>query len=212
MVRMNTVAQASRARSAGASNDAPASLADILDRLEQLAGEGRRVRVGEMMEAFGHRSYGPFLVVPALLELTPLGAVPGVPTALAALIILFAAQIALGRQQMWLPRFVRERGPASEKLEASVEKLRPWARRIDAVFHRRLSVLTRSAFARVAAVLSIGLALTVPALEIFPFASSVPMVAIALFGVALTVRDGALMIGGALAAVAGLALAIGIVR
>ncbi len=37
------------------------------------------------------------------------------------------------------------------------------------------------------------LCLTVPPLELFPFASTAPMAAIALFGLAMTLRDGLVM-------------------
>ena len=51
------------------------------------------------------------------------------------------------------------------------------------------------------------LALTVPPLELLPFASSAPMAAIAMFGLALLVHDGALMIAAWL--LAGMAVAFG---
>ena len=47
---------------------------------------------------------------------------------------------------------------------------------------------------KVAAVMILLLCLTVPPLEFLPFASSAPMLAIAAFGLALTVRDGLLML------------------
>jgi len=60
---------------------------------------------------------------------------------------------------------------------------------------------------RLSAVACILLALTVPPLELLPFASSAPMAAIAMFGLALLVHDGALMIAAWL--LAGMAVAFG---
>ena len=47
---------------------------------------------------------------------------------------------------------------------------------------------------RIAGAVVIALAATVPPLELLPFASSAPMLAIAAFGLALLVRDGLLML------------------
>lgn len=55
-----------------------------------------------------------------------------------------------------------------------------------------------------AAVIVIVLCRTVPPLEFFPFASSAQMLAIAAFGLALTVRDGALMLAALTLGVAAL--------
>ena len=49
---------------------------------------------------------------------------------------------------------------------------------------------------------------TVPPLEFLPFASSIPMLAIAVLGLALTVRDGALVLGALV--FTGIATSIGI--
>lgn len=63
---------------------------------------------------------------------------------------------------------------------------------------------------KLAAACCIILALTVPPLELLPFATTVPMVAIAAFGLALLVRDGLLMIIAMLLAAAALALGVGL--
>ena len=170
------------------------SIGDILDRLETLCGRQDRVSLGETVEALGSRSYGPFLIFPALIEISPVGGIPVVPTLLAALITLFAMQMLLGYRHLWLPGFLARRTVSSAKMGKAIPRLHPWARRIDRRFHNRLPTLTSGPFVRFAAAGSICLALAVPPLELVPFASSVPMMAIAAFGLALLVRDGMLMI------------------
>ncbi len=172
----------------------PESLGDILDRFEELAEQESRVAVADMVDAVGTRSYGPFLIVPALIELSPIGGVPGVPTALAALVALFAVQMLLGRRRLWMPGWVARRGLAAPRLTRLVAAVRPMAERVDRWFHGRLRALTSGVGVRVAALVCIALAMLVPPLELFPFASSAPMGAIALIGLALLVRDGALMV------------------
>ena len=172
----------------------PFCVEDILDCLDELAEENETVSVGSIMDAFGSRTYGPMIMVPALLEITPVGAIPGVPTFLAVTIIIIAAQKMIGRRRPWLPGLIGNRQIDSDKLDKGAKKLRPMARFMDRYFYRRLKFMTRSPFAQIAAALVILLCLTVPFLEVLPFASSVPMLAIAGFGLAVLVRDGIAMI------------------
>lgn len=73
-------------------------------------------------------------------------------------------------------------------------KLRGIAHWLDEHSHGRFETLTEGAWLRIAAGIVIALCFTVPPLEFIPFASSAPMLAIAAFGLALTVRDGLLMV------------------
>ncbi|MDX3910162.1 MAG: hypothetical protein QHC67_10125 [Sphingobium sp.] len=50
------------------------SVSDILDTLDDLARRDGQVRIGDVSAALGQRSYGPFLLVPALLEIRQLAA------------------------------------------------------------------------------------------------------------------------------------------
>jgi len=186
----------------------PRSIGDILDKLETLADRQSRVSLEDAVAAFGNRSYGPFLLVPALIEISPIGGIPGLPTVLAAIIILFAAQMLIGRKHLWLPHVIGKRAASAGTVHRATAKLRGVADVADRWFHGRLPALTQGPFVRIAALATIGLALTVPPLELLPFASTAPMAAIAAFGLALLVRDGALMIAAIL--LAGVATAVGI--
>lgn len=186
--------------------DDPQSVGAILDRLDDAGSDVERALIGDIVQAFGSRSYGPFLLVPALIEISPLGGIPGLPTVLAAIIVLFAAQMLFGRKHIWLPQFIGRRSVSKDRLKRATQKLRPLAGWLDRWFHGRLEALTKGPFIRLAAAACILLALTVPPLELIPFASTAPMGAIAMFGLALLVRDGVLMIAAILAAV----LAIGV--
>jgi len=170
------------------------AVCDILDALCDTADERQRVSVERLVEAFGHRGIGAFLFVPGILEISPIGGIPGVPTTLAFIVLLFAVQIVLGRKHMWLPGFLAERTLTVSRVEQAVEAMRPLAVRLDRWFYGRLRWLVTGAAPRVAAVVCMLLTLTVPPLELIPFASSAPMGAIAAFGLALLVRDGALML------------------
>lgn len=182
-------------------------LGGLLDRIEEGAAGERVMTLGDLQAVIGRRGFGPFLVVPALFEISPIGGIPGVPTFFATIIALAAVQMLFGRTSFWLPEFLRARRVRTHRLDRAVGWLRPVARVADRVFRERLPALTGEPFIRVIALICLALAFTVPPLEIVPFLSSAPMAAIALFGLALIAHDGLV----ALAAMALSGIAVGAV-
>lgn len=182
----------------------PHSVDDILDDLDELAEENDRVSIADTVEAFGQRSWGPLIMLPALLEITPMGGIPGVPTFLAVVIALVAVQMVIGHDHLWMPGFIEDRCVDADKLKKASRKLRGAGKRLDQWFHGRWERFAIAPWSKVAGVLILLLCATVPPLELLPFASSAPMLAIACFGLALMVRDGALMLVASSLAIASL--------
>ena len=179
-------------------------LTHLLHALCSLGKKNQQVSVHQIREEIGERSFGPFLLIPSLIELSPIGGIPGVPTVLALVVSVFSIQIAFG---MWLPNFVENRTMPGDKLQRGLDFLRPVAFWVDKVLKPRLRWITKPPALQVIAVFCLLLAAMVPPLEIVPFASSLPMGAIGLFGLALMVRDGVVAIlAGCLAAGAGFVL------
>jgi len=172
-------------------------LRGVVDQLAGMGQERERVTIGAVQDAMGARGFGPFLLVPALLEISPIGGIPGLPTALAAIIILMAAQMALGRDGIWLPGFIRHRGVSGGRLRKAMDYVRPLARWTDWLVRPRLEWALRRPWINLAALLCILLALSVPPLELVPFASTAPFGTIGLLGLAILGRDGLLMLLGA---------------
>ncbi|WP_338242549.1 exopolysaccharide biosynthesis protein [Aurantiacibacter hainanensis] len=187
------------------------SVCDILDRLREVADSEDKVSVGDVLDAIGDRSYGPTLLIPALVEITPIGGIPGVPTFLALIIALTAVQMLFDKDHLWLPGFIQNRTVSASKLHKAADKLNGTARRLDKWFHGRMPRFVKQPWPRVAAVAIIILCCTVPPLEFLPFASTAPMLAIAAFGLALLVRDGLLMLIALGLSAASLALGAGLV-
>lgn len=186
------------------------SVTETLDNLVAAAKQADKVSLEQLTQAFGRRGYGPFLMLPALIEISPIGGVPGVPSFLAFVILLFAVQMLLGRRTLYLPAWIGRRRLSSKALRSGAERMRPVATRLDRWFYGRLPRLTGEPFIRFAALVCILLAITVPPLEIVPFASSAPMAAIAAFGLSILVRDGALMLGAVLLSLLTLVVGAGI--
>lgn len=165
----------------------------ILDELADAAEARDAVSVGTISRAIGTRGHGPFLLVPALIQISPIGGIPGLPTVLAIIVLIAAAQIAVGRQSIWLPDPVEKREIPSKRVAQSLSGLRPLANRLDRWFGPRLQGLVRPTVQRVGAALCALFTFAVPPLEVVPFAATMPMTAIALFGLAMMVEDGLLM-------------------
>jgi len=186
----------------------PHSMGDVLGELDELAANHDEVRVADVLDDFGARSFGPFIMIPAVLEITPVGGILGVPTVFALFIALIAVQLLIGRDHVWMPQFVQRRAVGSKKLHKAVGKLKGMANFLDRHSKGRLEGLTKGTAIKLVAAVIIALCCTVPPLEFLPFASTIPMLAIAVLGLALTVRDGALLLGSLL--FAGLATALGL--
>lgn len=172
--------------------DAPEDLERLINKLAAAPGDRKSASIAELHEALGRRSFGPLLVVPALAALTPLGIVPGVPSLLGLTILLVAVQLVFGRESFWLPQWIMKRRVSAERLDRSVERVRPAVRVVDRLIKPRLSFLTRKPADRVAAVVCSLIALTIPPLELVPFGVAAPAFAILTFGLGLIARDGVL--------------------
>lgn len=182
---------------------------DMLDAIRDLADRDGHdaVSIGEVTSAIGGRGFGPLLFIPPLFELTPIGAVPGVPTFIAAICAIFAFQMVIGRRDVWLPGFVDRISVKASRVRRAVSALRGTGAWLDRHFGRRFDWLAGRVASRVAGVVILGLCLTVPPLELVPWLSSAPMLAIAFLGLAITVRDGLLNLAGlTFAAAAGIAI------
>lgn len=174
--------------------DSPKSVTDILDRLVDVGDKNDSVSIGDIVGTFGSRSYGPVLLVPALIGVSPVGGIPMVPTILAATLLLIVIQLVFGKEHLWLPGILKNRSVEGEKLANAAEDMEGVGKWMDKIFHGRLEMFTGPTAARIAAGVVALLCLAVPPLELLPFAVALPMAVIAAFGIALTVRDGLLML------------------
>ncbi len=173
-------------------NERQQNLGGLLRGIKVLARDAEQLSIHNIRETVGERSFGPFLTIPAIIEMSPIGGIPGLPTVIALVISFFAIQILFGRKHLWLPDCLEKRKISGPKLERGVEKIEPASQWIDKLVRPRMSWATKPPFLQGLAGLSITLCATVPPLELIPFASTLPMAAVALIGLSLTARDGLL--------------------
>lgn len=170
------------------------TLREIVERLTE-AGDGKgEVTVENMLESVGQRSFGPMLLVPGLIVLSPISGIPGVPTLGAIAVLLVAGQMLMGRRSFWLPRFIRTRTVSRARMDKAARFLRPAAGYVDKVVHPRLTALTEPPFNYVIALACVAIALIMPPLEVILFANVATAAAISAFGLSLVAHDGALAI------------------
>ncbi|MEE4200884.1 exopolysaccharide biosynthesis protein [Erythrobacter sp.] len=170
------------------------SIGDVVDGLDELAGEEDKVRIGDVLDKFGSRSFAPVMLVLALIEISPVGAIPGVPTFLALCVALVAVQLLFGRDHIWVPGWIENRSVSSDKMDGATDKLDGIANKLDKLSIDRMTWLTKGPAVQVAAGIILLLCFAVPPLEVLPWASAAPMFAIAIISVALMVRDGLAML------------------
>ena len=171
------------------------SIGDVVEGLEELAEENdEKVCFGDVLDKFGSRSFAPLMMLLALIELTPIGAIPGVPSLLAALIALIAVQMVMGKKHIWVPKWIENRSVSSDKLGKSTEKVEGVADKMDTLAKGRLQSLTRGPALRIAGVAIVILCIAIVPLEVVPWGSTGPMLAIAMISLAIMVRDGLIML------------------
>lgn len=174
----------------GARPRRPRNLEALLDVLVDLSQGDGKIAVADVHDEIGVRSFGPALLAVGLLLLTPLGAVPLVPTTGAVIVMLNAGQLLIGRRRFWIPNVVRKRAVGKERFRRMVEMARRPARVIDRMIGPRLVILTLRPVVYVVAAVCVLTAIMTPPLELVPFAGFVPAFAFATFGLALTAHDG----------------------
>lgn len=173
----------------------PKNITDVLETVEDEV-DSKRLSLGQIIDTFEHRGYGPLLLTAALIIVLPTGGIPGVPTAIGAAIILIASQLAYGRSSPWLPQKLRKLGFKKAAFDKGADKIKPFTRRIDYIIKPRLKYLTCGLAARMIGVTCVAVAALLPFTEVVPFSDIIPGLAIAMLGLGLTARDGIAIIIG----------------
>ncbi len=166
----------------------------ISETLRQIMGNAQKeTNIGEFCALFGERSLGLILLIFALPNTIPLP-VPGISTLTSMPLFFFAGQLALGRQTLWLPKWLAERPISTEKMILVVTKTLPWIEKIEKVIRPRWHRFTEPAMERItgAVIMILAGVLLMP----IPLGNLFPGIAVSVLALAVIAQDGALMVIG----------------
>ncbi|WP_299700437.1 exopolysaccharide biosynthesis protein [uncultured Tateyamaria sp.] len=181
--------------------DDPRTLTRLLDAVDE-AGGGEVVSVQDILDEIGEQSIMPIVLIVSILLVSPLSGIPGMPTLSSLILLTLILQAAVGRKQLWLPPFLRNRRVRAERLHLATGWLRRPAAWIDRHSHPRLRILTRHPLRLVTLMLCMAMPLQWPFLEFFPFVTSFGAGALALMAFGLLTHDGMYVLAGHIAVAA----------
>ena len=172
-----------------------AKLTFLLDRLEE-AGSGETVSVQDILDATGERSIMPVVLAIALILVSPLSGIPGLPTLSAIVVLLAMGQAVFRRDHLWLPGFLRNRQIKRDRFAGAINRMRKPAAWIDRHSHPRLRILTVGPLRWLTFLVCMCVPLVWPFLELLPFVTSFGAGALALMSFGLFTRDGLYVLWG----------------
>ena len=156
--------------------------------------EGDSVSVGDLLNAVGRRSYGPVILLLGFIAISPLTIIPGASVLVALITLIFTLQMVFGRPYPWIPKKALEFSFPRKHMVSGVEMADKYVVQIDRFLKPRLGFLTRPPFVNLVALACVGAALVTLPLSFIPFGPVVPSLTILLFGLAITARDGFIII------------------
>ena len=165
------------------------SLVSILDALEDAATHDS-VSVRDILEEIGMRSFAPVILVPALILVSPLSGIFGLPTLGAIFILIMTLQKLMGRRHVWMPDWLKRRQIASRRLKKAASWLRRPCAWVDRHTHSRLTWFVSRPANTITLLTICGICVVIPFLEVLPMVTSFFATVISLFSIGLLARDG----------------------
>lgn len=180
------------------------AFSEALSRLGE--GEPERLKVREVVDAFGDEALGAVMLVFGLISLLPLppgsAAITGVP------LLFLSLQLALGRQNLWFPRRIMDASAPRAAVAKGMRRASPALRLAERLTQPRFRWLVSSAAERIIGGISFLLAIML--ILPIPLGNVAPSAAIALFSLGVMQRDGvAVLLGGVATGISGTILVLG---
>ena len=168
----------------------------VLEDLGQ--GDSSKLTLDELVRAFGERGIGALMLFLGLLS-AAVGAIPGSTTIIGVPMLLIVVQLAIRRDELWLPRWALKESLDRQAFRQRIGKVLKPLRYVERISRPRLPFLTGEVSETLIGVFSTVLCL----LLMLPliFFNLFPSIIIAIFGFGLMQRDGvAILIGWVIAA------------
>jgi hypothetical protein len=142
--------------------------------------------ISDVRDALGDRSFATLLFLFAAINCLPLP--PGSSAFLGLPTLIISAQMIFGQSKVWLPDFILKRPISAGRFRQIVEKLSPWLQKTERLVRPRYwpfpTIVIDRGIGLIAFVLSILLVAPIP------LGNWLPAFAMAMFGLALSERDG----------------------
>lgn len=183
-------------RAASGLDSAMTKVRNLRTLLQSLCNEtkGDTVSVADLLNAVGRRSYGPVILLLGFIAISPLTIIPGANVLVALITLIFAVQMVFGRNYPWIPRKALEFSFPRRHLIAGVAAADKYVAQVDRFLKPRLTFLTNPPFVQIVALACVGAALVTLPLSFIPFGPVIPSLAVLLFGLAITARDGFILV------------------
>lgn len=142
--------------------------------------------IADVRDALADRSFATLLFLFAAINCLPLP--PGSSAFLGLPPLIISAQMIVGQSKVWLPDFILRRPISSDRFRHVVDKLSPWLRRAERLVKPRYWPFPIMFADRLIGIIAFVLSLLLVAP--IPFGNWLPALGIALYGLALSERDG----------------------
>jgi hypothetical protein len=189
----------------------PETLEEMLGEIHRCAEKAEKVKVDDIMDAVGGRSFGPLLLLAGVFVSAPgIADIPGVPTVIGLFVLTISVQLIFGNDHFWLPRWLLDRRIKSKTiLKMTGSKwVKKTAAFIDRLLKERLRFLTgRPAMIAIAAVTLVTM-LVMPLTEVVPLSANVVGAGAIAFGLSLIAKDGVMALAGFVISAAAVTLAV----
>lgn len=171
------------------------TLYELLGKMQPRARQDK-FEFAEFWDVMEKRGFGPMLALPSFIACTPIGAIPGIPSLAGGTILLIALQILLGRRHPWLPQRVKQLNCDADQLRYIVEKVKPYAVRVDRFLVPRCFFMRQPVFRSFIALCCAGCGLVMIPLELIPFMGLIPVFAVLIMAIGMATDDGAVALFG----------------
>jgi hypothetical protein len=158
--------------------------------------------IADVRDALADRSFATLLFFFAAINMLPLP--PGTSAVLGLPPLLIAAQMVIGQTKLWLPDFILKRPISSDRFRMVVEKMTPWLQKAERLVRPRWWPFPVMIADRLIGIISLFLSLLIVAP--IPLGNWLPACAMALFGLALSERDGVVFAAGVAVTIAAISV------
>lgn len=160
------------------------SLSKVLNEIAARPDES--FTIADVRDALADRSFATLLFLFAAINCLPLP--PGSSAFLGLPPLIISAQMIVGQNKVWLPDFMLRRPISADRFRQIVEKLTPWLRKTERLVRPRYWPFPINVIDRVIGLICFVLSLLLVAP--IPLGNWLPAFAMAMFGLALSERDG----------------------